>query len=198
MKAICKKISQNRKTIDDLKTNNRVLTDSLIRDYGNVMKQDKFWEFCTILRENIEDRREAVKNECYEQGVHNFFCHMAHPSMDSCGNERVRATYQDMVDFVFTYHKAVKKVASDDELWKHASKFEYFSDDGWYDFTNFLPLEGREAYEHVLNKGGEIMDNGTNPWTREHEGYICSNLDKKLCDYSNHGLTEEEEDEIWI
>jgi uncharacterized protein YozE (UPF0346 family) len=193
MKSICKKITQNRKDINDLETKNRVLTDNLIKEYGNVMEQETFWEWCAGIREEMEKRKEAVGRECYEQGIHNFFCHMFHSYP-----KQEEVDFQDIVDFVFTYGKVVRKVSSDDSIWEHASQFEYMSDDGWHDFTDFLPMEGPEVYQWIIDKGGKEMPNGFKPWNRDHEAYVQSTLSKKLTTWANHGLTEDEEDEIWV
>ena len=192
MKSICKKIEENRRLIDEAQTNNRILTSQLIKEYGKVMKEDMFWKWCSQLREKIEQIRQSVTQGCYESGVHNFFCEFNY------ADESLNREYQDYIDFVFTYQKVVSKVSDNRDLWEHADQFEYMSDDGWYDFTDFLPLQGKDAYDHVINKGGEKMEDGHKPWTREHEGYILSNLEKKLGLYASEGLSQEEEDEIWV
>lgn len=169
MQNILLKLAENKKQLNQIEVDNMNLTEALLDQHGAYMEEDKFWALVSKLREKIEDRRTHVGHGCYEQGIHNFFC----------GNIEGFRTVKEKINFVSTYRKKVLQV-SVDAVWDHARKYGYFSDDCWFDFTDFLPLEGREVYDHVITLGGKLMPNGVNPWEAKYEGYIVSNLTQKL------------------
>jgi len=190
LKDIAKKIETNKKIVYEAEQGNRSLIDQMIVDHGNVMKEDKFWMMCGKIKEGIDKRTD--NGFLYENAIHSLFTDAYH----TVDVERVE--YQDFLDFAHTYSKVVSIVANDDTIWKHASQYEYMSDDGWHDFTDFLPIMGKEVYEHVLTKGSEVMPDGTKPWNRNHEAYIETTLRKKIGVWANEALTDEEEEELWV
>ena len=191
LKEYASKIVKNQKIISDAKSENYGFINMMIKEHGKVMAEDTFWALCKRINDGIKGDDNNINK--YEDAIHSLFTHSYNTGVNDMNIE-----YPDFLDFVHTYNKVVSKVANDASIWKHGGQFEYFSDDGWCDFTDFLPIMGKEVYEHVLAKGEETMADGTKPWTREHEAYIETTLSRKIGVWANEALTEEEEDELWV
>jgi hypothetical protein len=157
MKDLLKKIRMNYRQAQKLEQDSRNLIAQVVMG-TEPMEDELFWENCTKLRKEIDRTTFGTKS-----GIHNFICYNF--TEDILG----------LAAFIHAYNNKVNKIACNDELWENASKFEYFSNDGWSDFTDFLPLQGKEAYEHVLNDRREHK-----VYKDHHEAYIQMHLDSKF------------------
>jgi hypothetical protein len=160
MDAIRKQLTANYIAVQDLQTKSRILADQLIAENGSILDDNTFWDMTQQLRSEINNSHS--RNRRTSAGIHNFFCDF----------------YEDipkLVNFIYTYDKKVSTVAKNDQLLKNANNHGLFSPNGWNDFTDFLPLHGKEAYEHVIN------DRRTHEvYKCEREEYIRSNLIEKF------------------
>jgi hypothetical protein len=171
------KLAENRGKVYELQENSRTLAEQIIAS-GSMLDDDKFWPILSLLTDNVEV---AIKNygegSGVKSGIHNFFLEEELRVNDETnGNCYTPGDLNSdlMVDFIFTYKKKVNLIANNDDLWEHASNYDSFSDDGWYDFTDSLPLAGREAYEHVLN---EVLSDHE-VYHKHTEYYVRSTLTK--------------------
>lgn len=138
-----------------------------------LLEDSKFWNMIELLNKELLSRKNNVK-----EGAHNFFCHY-------------RENLSDCISFVKTYGDKVARIHRDDNVYESLTPFTYLSDDGWYDFTDMLPLYGKKAYAEVLE--GNAHQN-SDYLADSREIYMLSTLKEKIVIFLDD-LYEDESDE---
>jgi len=155
------KLYQLLSAIESAKTECRLETDSIIHE-ADYMPEADFWPLVDALRKDIDASNHGTKS-----GIHNFFCHL---------KDEQRAK---VASFIKTYNKKVKDVHNNDDIYEYLQRKELgsWSDDGWHDFTDSLPLAGQEAYNAILET---VICKGEHPYAFENrEWYVSSTLKEK-------------------
>jgi len=158
---------------NSLETMSRNEMSSILRD-ADMMHEDEFWGLIPVLLENITDSFKRNGNPTsggsYTSSVHSGIQEFIR---SGCVNDDL-----DIVGFIKTYNAMVKK-ASADSVYEYLSENSLggWSDDGWYDFTNKLPLYGKNAFEAIVNR---TIEKGEHKEAFGHEEwYVASTLEDK-------------------
>ena len=133
------------------------------------MPDKRFWELITKLQSFI---KQETEENGYSYGIKGGCDKLFYHELRDCSLEKFT--------FVKTYNMKVKAVARKDECWEQLKDYDFFSDDGWYDFTDYLPLKGEQAYNLVLNCKVFSEKTYNKFFSDDNEGYICNTLEKFL------------------
>jgi len=166
-----KKITQFKKIKQSIETKISIETDRLMSE-AELMEDKPFWKLIKQLKERIE------KDERIDHAIHNFFCY-------------ANLTLEESLSFVRTYNKKVRDMSDDFGLWTKLGKSLYLSDDGWYDFTDYFPINGEKAYNKVMSHN---IDENADYMNTEHECYIRSGLEEELSIWLRDEADEDEEE----
>ena len=143
-------------------------SDNLVSQYisnTTPIEDDLFWKIVGFHTESIQSSNKTFKTlKDIDAGTHNLFCRVS----------KLNLTFWDLVGYVKTYNQKFSEIHNTDEIWK---KIGEHSDDGWFDFCDFLPMMGRETWELVKN----LKFTGKEKFFQEHhECYVMSTLRKNI------------------
>ena len=149
----------------DLEGTMRIKVNEMLK-LAEPLSEGEFWLGIPLLAKQIENRRRLCGQEAYKGGIHNFFCE----GRDNC---------LKVLRFVKTYQQMVSKVHNNDDCYDGVKDYDYYSDDGWHDFCDYLPLRGKAVYNKVLS-GKVSAKYHKEHLSDHHEAYIVSNMEERL------------------
>lgn len=104
-----------------------------------------------------------------ENGIHNWMCPLYREMEDV-----------EMYDFLLKYmvkYSSITKQLSSNSIYDKIKDYDYFSDDGFHDFTDSLPLfNSRDRIEELLNCDEENYSKDSFMKLKYDECYVYSTL----------------------
>jgi len=134
------------------------LGNKLIENHGKLLSDEQFFEY-------IMDLKHCLSYNSKE-GIQTYFTVY-----------KGKRSLNDFIDFVYTYQKKVKAISTDQHYLFANKYYEALitTDESWYDFTDYLPLQGKEVYDMFLKTKPDQYIN-----IEHHEEYISCTLQDTL------------------
>lgn len=132
------------KQISNLEEKRRESMWQLEREVENTMSDETFWELAGKMRVSVEQAKKHFgEGSMIENGIHNWFCDLYY--------QHDEKAVEIGLEFMIKYKSIVNRLSKDD-IYDKIRDYDYFSDDGFHDFTDSLPLfNDREQIEELLN-----------------------------------------------
>jgi hypothetical protein len=159
-KELVKNVIAHRAIKNELQRQSYLLTVQVI-DEVEPLSDCHFWDVLSAVTDTVKI---DVRNDKY---VSNIF---------SAVVQEVDNT-EELFGFVRKYQELVSAVHNSDSCYNLVKDYGYYSDDGWNDFADFLPLRGERTYHDVVCCDTEIVD------ADYHKEHLSDTQEKYVASY---------------